>query len=381
MPGDDLCRFTFTATRAITIEARPSEVWPWLTQVGISARLRLQLRSARRPRPPERHGDDAAMAAGRRRDVAAPMASHPTPSTSFRVTDAEPQARLVCARPIRPGPRRSPHSGRDAPAGDAIRQRYQPTPAGLLTIIGADWRFRDDARRYCSASSQGGSHCLQGSRSVTIIAARPGALRDQVIRRWCSGWPDGPHRLGSRTSYPLGARVTRHRSPGSRRHHGGVGAPGWRSAGRPDSRQQAVRAAAAWTVALDRALQAGDLTAASSRTLTATWPRSATGRSWQSQLFRPGCSCVSHGRGCAHWRSPGSGSRLSSRAGGSTRSAATTQRSTSRCPIAAYLLSQGAAGVCVAAWAGRTARWPSAGHTAAPYRNAGDRRSGLRLPL
>ena len=35
MPGDELVPVShFTATRAITIEARPCDVWPWLTQVG-----------------------------------------------------------------------------------------------------------------------------------------------------------------------------------------------------------------------------------------------------------------------------------------------------------------------------------------------------------
>ena len=37
MPGDDLVtRPTFNATRAITIDAPPEEVWPWLVQVGVT---------------------------------------------------------------------------------------------------------------------------------------------------------------------------------------------------------------------------------------------------------------------------------------------------------------------------------------------------------
>ena len=36
MPGDELVPSSqFTATRALTIDAPPSDVWPWLTQVGI----------------------------------------------------------------------------------------------------------------------------------------------------------------------------------------------------------------------------------------------------------------------------------------------------------------------------------------------------------
>ncbi|MCL5961159.1 MAG: hypothetical protein M1358_17945 [Chloroflexi bacterium] len=35
MPGDDIVqRPTFVATRAVTIQARPNEIWPWLLQIG-----------------------------------------------------------------------------------------------------------------------------------------------------------------------------------------------------------------------------------------------------------------------------------------------------------------------------------------------------------
>lgn len=35
LPGDELlARSDLTATRAITVQARPAEVWPWLSQVG-----------------------------------------------------------------------------------------------------------------------------------------------------------------------------------------------------------------------------------------------------------------------------------------------------------------------------------------------------------
>lgn len=35
MPGDDVVqRPTFVATRAVTIQARPEEIWPWLVQIG-----------------------------------------------------------------------------------------------------------------------------------------------------------------------------------------------------------------------------------------------------------------------------------------------------------------------------------------------------------
>jgi len=37
MPGDDVVKFpTFNATRAVTIQARPEEIFPWLVQIGVT---------------------------------------------------------------------------------------------------------------------------------------------------------------------------------------------------------------------------------------------------------------------------------------------------------------------------------------------------------
>jgi hypothetical protein len=37
MPGDDVVKHpTFNATRAVTIQAWPEEIWPWLVQIGIT---------------------------------------------------------------------------------------------------------------------------------------------------------------------------------------------------------------------------------------------------------------------------------------------------------------------------------------------------------
>ena len=36
MPGDDVVKQpTFNATRAVTIQARPEEIWPWLVQLRL----------------------------------------------------------------------------------------------------------------------------------------------------------------------------------------------------------------------------------------------------------------------------------------------------------------------------------------------------------
>src|SRR5258708_36474224 len=37
MPGDEVVKHpSFNATRAVTIQARPEEIWPWLVQIGIT---------------------------------------------------------------------------------------------------------------------------------------------------------------------------------------------------------------------------------------------------------------------------------------------------------------------------------------------------------
>jgi hypothetical protein len=37
MPGDDVVKHaTFNATRAVTIQARPEEIWPWVVQIGVN---------------------------------------------------------------------------------------------------------------------------------------------------------------------------------------------------------------------------------------------------------------------------------------------------------------------------------------------------------
>lgn len=141
MPGDGLVPVShFTATRAITIEARPSEVWPWLAQAGYG---RAGFYSYDLLDNLGRPSATAIMPQWQRAgigDLAAPMASHPTPATSFRVAAAEPQASLVWAKPD------STWAWTLAPleAGRTrlvtrLRQRYQPTPAGLLTIVLAEF--------------------------------------------------------------------------------------------------------------------------------------------------------------------------------------------------------------------------------------------------
>jgi hypothetical protein len=141
MPGDGLVPVShFTATRAITIDARPSEVWPWLTQVGYG---RAGFYSYDLLDNLGRPSATAIMPQWQRAgigDLAAPMASHPTPATSFRVADAEAGAHLVWAKPDSTWAwTLAPLTPDRTRLVTRLRQRYQPTPAGLLTIILAEF--------------------------------------------------------------------------------------------------------------------------------------------------------------------------------------------------------------------------------------------------
>ncbi len=141
MPGDDLVPVShFTATRAITIEARPGDVWPWLAQVGYG---RAGFYSYDLLDNLGRPSATAIMPQWQRAgvgDVAAPMASHPTPGTSFQVADAEPGARLVWAKPDSTWAwTLAPFAPGRTRLVTRLRQRYRPTPAGLLTIVLAEF--------------------------------------------------------------------------------------------------------------------------------------------------------------------------------------------------------------------------------------------------
>jgi hypothetical protein len=58
LPGDEVVADpTFNATRAITVEAAPEDIWPWIVQMGFRARRLVQLRPSGQPRPPQREAD------------------------------------------------------------------------------------------------------------------------------------------------------------------------------------------------------------------------------------------------------------------------------------------------------------------------------------
>jgi hypothetical protein len=141
MPGDDLVPVShFTATRAITIEARPRDIWPWLAQAGYGRAGFYSydlLDNLGRPSATAVMPQWQRVGVG---DLAAPMASHPTPATSFEVADAVPPARLVWAKPDSTWAwTLAPLAAGRTRLVTRLRQRYQPTPAGLLTVILAEF--------------------------------------------------------------------------------------------------------------------------------------------------------------------------------------------------------------------------------------------------
>lgn len=100
MPGDDfLGRAAFTATRAITIAARPEAVWPWLVQVGFGRAGFYSydlMDNLGRPSVTTLLPDYGTPNIG---DLAAPMASPPDERNSFRVAEMVPPHVLVWAKP------------------------------------------------------------------------------------------------------------------------------------------------------------------------------------------------------------------------------------------------------------------------------------------
>jgi hypothetical protein len=100
MPGDDLVPVAhFTATRAITIDAPPERVWPWLVQVGAGRAGFYSydlLDSLGRPSAEQVLPEWQQVHVG---DMAAPLTRHPTPTTSFVVAAFRHPDHLVWAKP------------------------------------------------------------------------------------------------------------------------------------------------------------------------------------------------------------------------------------------------------------------------------------------
>jgi hypothetical protein len=136
MPGDHLLPVSqFTATRAITIDAPPEAVWPWLLQVGFrragfySYDLldSLSVPSAYRVLPQWQEVQVG--------DVAAPMTSRATPQTSFVVAAVRPPEHLVWAKPDSTWAwRLTPLTGEHTRLVTRLKQRYRLNPSALMTV-------------------------------------------------------------------------------------------------------------------------------------------------------------------------------------------------------------------------------------------------------
>jgi hypothetical protein len=100
MPGDDVVPVAqFVATRAVTIDAAPEAVWPWLVQVGFGRAGFYSydlLDNLARPSADTLRWRWQHPVIG---DVAAPMTNPPTAATSFTVADIEAPTRLVWTKP------------------------------------------------------------------------------------------------------------------------------------------------------------------------------------------------------------------------------------------------------------------------------------------
>ncbi len=137
MPGDDiLSSATFTATRALTIEAPAECVWPWIVQVGYNRAGFYSYDRLDNLGRPSATTIDPRLQCIEVGDVAAPMASRATAATSFRVHSFDPGRCLVWAKPD------STWSWRLDPIDDGRRTRlvsrlkasYRPTPSLPLTV-------------------------------------------------------------------------------------------------------------------------------------------------------------------------------------------------------------------------------------------------------
>jgi hypothetical protein len=141
MPGDDIVPASqFTATRAITIDAAPRAVWPWLLQVGYHRAGFYSydlLDNLGRPSAEQILPEWQQLQAG---DVAAPMANPPTPTTSFVITDIDAPSTIVWAKPDSTWAwtlTETSHGGTRLVT--RLKQRYQRNPGLPLTILLAEF--------------------------------------------------------------------------------------------------------------------------------------------------------------------------------------------------------------------------------------------------
>jgi hypothetical protein len=136
MPGDDLVPGAqFIATRAVTIDAPPAQVWPWLQQVGFGRGGFYSydlLDGLGRPSSMVVLPEWQDLGVG---DVAAPMAEPATTATSFTVTELDAPRRLLWSKPDSTWAwTLEPVEGDRTRLVTRLKVRYRCRPDALLTI-------------------------------------------------------------------------------------------------------------------------------------------------------------------------------------------------------------------------------------------------------
>lgn len=136
MPGDELLPGAqFVATRAITIDAPPGDVWPWIPQVGFGRAGFYSydlLDNLGRPSARTVLEEWQRMEPG---DMVAPMAEPATPATAFTVTSIERPSAMVWSKPDSTWAwKLEPDSENRTRLVTRLKVRYRLRPDALFTV-------------------------------------------------------------------------------------------------------------------------------------------------------------------------------------------------------------------------------------------------------
>jgi hypothetical protein len=173
MPGDELLPVAqFQATRAITIDAPPAKVWPWLTQVGFGRAGfysydlldNLGRPSATTLLPFWQHPWPG--------DIAAPMTRPSTVDTAFVFGPIVENEHMVWSKPNSTWAwRLTPLDGHRTRLVTRLRQRYQLTPAlpitvGLMEL--ADFPMMRQMLRGIRSRAEAATTCRSADTDATV---------------------------------------------------------------------------------------------------------------------------------------------------------------------------------------------------------------------